>query len=248
MLEICIGLAGGTLIGSTGAGLGLIVTPLLICCGYSPLVAVGTGLAVAAIAKLVGASVHHRLGHWPDRFPWVLVGGGAAGVIIPWWLIHTWLSPAAIDLNLWIKRLLAGMLILAALLLARGASAWRRTAKQAQSSRWQFGIGLGVGMIETLTSAGSGTLLVPALAATTDWDVPELAAASNLFGCIVGALSLEIYAPIGAFDPRLFAKVLIGLLPGVAAGALLSRSISRVWLLRGASAVTFALGTRFLFH
>jgi uncharacterized membrane protein YfcA len=36
MLEFWIGAAGGLLIGSTGAGLGLLVTPLLILAGYNP--------------------------------------------------------------------------------------------------------------------------------------------------------------------------------------------------------------------
>lgn len=248
MLEFCIGLAGGSLIGSTGAGVGLLVTPLLICCGYSPVVAVGTGLGVTAIAKLVGAVIHHRLGHWPGRYLWVLMAGGAAGAVFPWWSMHAWGSPAAADLNLWIKRLLAVTLIFAALLLAAGGrqGVWR--AKETPGRCRMFGIGFSVAVLETFTSAGSGTLLVPALASTTDWSVPELAGVSNLFGCMVGGLSVGFYARLGAFDSSLFVKILLGLLPGVAAGALLSRSISHVWLVRGASAITFALGARFLFQ
>ncbi|PYU98491.1 MAG: hypothetical protein DMG26_18545, partial [Acidobacteria bacterium] len=65
MFEFLIGVAGGLLIGSTGAGLGLLVTPLLILIGYSPSVAVGTGLAVSVVSKLAGTLMHDRLGHWP---------------------------------------------------------------------------------------------------------------------------------------------------------------------------------------
>jgi len=67
MFEFLIGTAGGLLIGSTGAGLGLLVTPLLILLGYSPSVAVGTGLAVSVVSKLAGTLMHDRLGHWPGR-------------------------------------------------------------------------------------------------------------------------------------------------------------------------------------
>ena len=66
MFEFLIGTAGGLLIGSTGAGLGLLVTPLLILLGYSPSVAVGTGLAVSVVSKLAGTLMHVGRGYWPE--------------------------------------------------------------------------------------------------------------------------------------------------------------------------------------
>jgi uncharacterized membrane protein YfcA len=108
-------------------------------------------------------------------------------------------------------------------------------------------IGLGVGTLQALTSAGSGSLLTPVLASTTDWKVPQMAAVSNLFGALVGALSVGFYFKLGDFNTQLFGKVLLGLLPGVAAGSLLSRWISRHWLVRGIAAVTTVIGVRLLF-
>ena len=110
MLEFWIGTAGGILIGSTGAGLGLLVTPLLILAGYNPAVAVGTGLGVSVVSKVVGAVVHDRLGHWPGREVWVLLAGGAAGVAVAWCLISAVVLPARIDHDAWLKRALAIML------------------------------------------------------------------------------------------------------------------------------------------
>jgi len=253
MVELWIGLAGGILIGSTGAGMGLLVTPLLICCGYAPAVAVGTGLGVSAVTKLAGAIIHHRLGHWPRRHLGILMAGGASGVAIPWCLVHLWASPATVDLNLWIKRLLAGLLVIGGLaLLVKGSPSidkspdGLRLANEPPRRFWLFGIGAGVAALDTFTAAGTGSLLVPALASTTPWTVPELAAVSNIFGWMVGGLSVSVYAHLGGFDPRLFTIVLIGLLPGVAAGALLSRSISRVWFGRGLGAAALFLGVRFL--
>jgi len=259
MLELWIGLAGGILIGATGAGLGLLVTPLLICCGYAPAVAVGTGLGVSAITKLAGAIIHHRLGHWPNHHLGILMAGGASGVVIPWGLMHLWASPGTLDLNLWIKRLLAGLLLLGGLMLlatgSRPPADGPRLASERQSVArtdlrrrvWLFGIGLGVAALDTFTAAGTGSLLVPALASTTPWSVPEMAAVSNLFGWMVGGLSVIAYARLGGFDHRLFMIVLLGLLPGVAAGALLSRSISRAWFVRGLGAAGLLLGVRLLF-
>ena len=248
MLEFWIGTAGGVLIGSTGAGLGLVVTPLLILAGYNPAVAVGTGLGVSVVSKLVGAVVHDRLGHWPGREVWVLLAGGAAGVAVAWCLVSAVLLPARIDHDAWLKRALAIMLFLAAVAIlkidrARG----RRLVAGGKSRALLLPIGLGVGTLQALTSAGSGSLLTPILASTTDWEVPQMAAVSNLFGAFVGALSVGLYLKLGDFNVHLFGKVLLGLVPGVVVGSLMSRWISRYWFVRGIAALTTVIGVRLLF-
>jgi uncharacterized membrane protein YfcA len=248
MIEFLIGIAGGVLIGSTGAGLGLLVTPLLIVVGYSPSMAVGTGLAVSVVAKLAGTLVHDRLGHWPGREFWILLAGGAGGVAVVWGFLGAWLVPGRLDFDVWLKRALAVMLILAAIALLKiNRSGGRRLVECGRSRALLFPIGLGVGTLQALTSAGSGSLLVPILASTTDWEVPQMAAVSNLFGWLVGALSVGMYFRLGGFDLYLFIKVLMGLLPGVVAGSLASRWISRGWFVRGIAALTTCVGVRLLF-
>jgi len=248
MLEFWIGAAGGVLIGSTGAGLGLIVTPLLILAGYSPAVAVGTGLGVSVVTKLVGTVVHDRLGHWPGWGVWTLLAGGVAGVAVAWCFASAVVLPGQIDLDVWLKRALAIMLLLAAVAMLKiDRAQCRRLVGEGKSRALLLPVGLGVGTLQALTSAGSGSLLTPILASTTDWKVPQMAAVSNLFGAIVGALSVGFYFRLGDFNTHLFGRVLIGLLPGVAAGSFLSRLISRYWFVRGLAAVTTAIGVRLLF-
>jgi uncharacterized membrane protein YfcA len=248
MIEIWIGAAGGVLIGSTGAGLGLLVTPLLILAGYSPTVAVGTGLGVSVVSKFFGAALHDRLGHWPGWGVWILLMGGTAGVGLAWCLASEVLIPSSIDFNIWLKRALAVMLLLAAVAMlkidrARG----RRLTREGKSRALLFPLGIAVGTLQALTSAGAGSLLTPILASTTDWEVPQMAAVSNLFGAVVGALSMGFYLKLGVFNVQLFGKVLAGLLPGVLLGTLLSRWISRHWFVRGIAAATTVIGLRLLF-
>jgi len=247
MIEVLVGIIGGLLIGSTGAGLGLLVTPLLILAGYSPSVAVGTGLAVSVVSKLAGALVHRELGHWPGRDVWILLGGGVAGVAVAWVIVETALLPRHFDVDVWLKRALAVMLFLAAAaLLKMNRGQGVRLAARGRSRTLLLPIGAGVGTLQALTSAGSGSLLVPLLASTTEWTVAEMAAVSNIFGCVIGILSVGMYLNMGHFDARLFLKVLLGLLPGVVGGGLLSRLISRGWFVRGIAAATTCVGLRLL--
>ena len=247
MVESCIGIIGGLFIGSTGAGLGLFVTPLLILAGYSPAVAVGTGLAVGVVSKLAGALVHRELGHWPGRDVWILLAGGVVGVAVAFAIIKAAPLPRHIDLDIWLKRALAVILILAAAALLKvNRPRGLRLAISGRSRSLLLPVGAGVGTLQALTSAGSGSLLVPILASTTSWTVAQMAAVSNLFGCVVGAFSVGLYFRLGDFDPHLFLKVLLGLLPGVVAGGLLSRLISRGWFVRGIAAVTTYVGIRLL--
>lgn len=248
MLEFWIGAAGGLLIGSTGVGLGLIITPLLIVAGYSPAVAVGTGLGVAVVTKSFGAVVHERLGHWPGRDVWILLAGGVLGVGVAGCFASTVALHGQVVLDAWLKRALAVMLFLAAVALFKSARPrGPRLMPEGKRRALLLPVGLGVAVLQAFTSGGSGSLLTPILASTTDWNVPQLAAVSNLFGALVGALSVGFYFRLGHFDTLLFGKVLMGLLPGVLVGSLLSRSISRYWFVRGIAALTTAVGLRLLF-
>src|SRR5690349_11394616 len=113
MLELLIGVAGGALMGATGMGLGVIITPLLILTGYRPAVAVATALGLAAVSKIAGVLVHRQLGHWPGRKAWIVVVGGIGGVLGTGLLLHTWHFMALPHADLWLKRGVAVAILLA---------------------------------------------------------------------------------------------------------------------------------------
>lgn len=248
MLETWIGLVGGILIGATGAGVGSLVTPLLILAGHRPAVAVGTGLGVLVASKFTGAVVHQRLGHWPGRAAWILVAGGVLGVPLAWGIASTCLPLGTPHSDLWLRRVLAASLLATALSLrfCETQDPRLRPWNADKSPVLLFLAGLVVGALMTLTSAGSGSLLVPLLLLTTAWGVPQLAAMSNLFGWIVGILSVALHVRLGHLEAPLFAAVMLGLLPGVVAGALLSRCIARRWFVLGMDLVAVYLGMRLL--
>jgi uncharacterized membrane protein YfcA len=261
VLEILLGVVGGVLVGATGSGFGTLITPVLLLLGYRPAVAVGTMLGVLVATKLVGAVTHHQLGHWPRQHVWLLLAGGVGGALVSGFAATSWM-PALPNGNRVMARVLGAALVgLAAFILGQQLLKKFGTQKQEVEPEGTgdvlvrhrggpmalFAVGMGTGMAVTLTSAGSGSVLVPALAMVTNWSTAQLAAASNLFGWVVGVIGVVLFSHAGAFNWPLFAKVLVGTLPGIYLGALVSRRITRSCLLCIVALVAMVLGARLIF-
>lgn len=242
MREVLFGLIGGTLIGATGIGSGSLLTPLLIMAGYRPTVAVTTALATLVVSKLTGSIAHHSRGNWPGRQGWIVVCGGVLGVALVAIVARGGLSPS----ELFVRRAVAISLF------ASSIAVWIRSKPAAGASetpsdaRALFLSGAVVGGFVTLTSAGSGSLLVPLLLIVTAWGVPQLAATSNLFGWVTALLSFALHVSMRTFDPHLFLLVLCGLVPGVFGGVLLSPWIDRRSFTPALSLFTLYLGIQLI--
>lgn len=260
MVEIILGVVGGILVGATGSGFGTVITPILLLLGYRPSVAIGTMLGVLVATKFVGAITHQKLGHWPRQHVWLLLAGGVGGALVSGFAATSWM-PALPGGNRLMERLVgAALLGLAAFII--GQELLKKygqepividalnevVPKERGGPMTLFAVGMGTGMAVTLTSAGSGSVLVPALALVTNWSTAQLAAASNLFGWVVGVIGVVLFSHAGAFAWPLFAKVLTGTLPGIYLGALVSRRITRQWLLRTVAVIAAILGVKLIFR
>lgn len=248
MIEVLIGFLGGILVGATGAGVGLLITPLLVLIGYRPALAIAVGLGTLVASKVVGAIAHHQMGNLPGRAVWILAAGGTGGAVLTWWAFHTWTPAGTAEADVLLRRLVGGALLAAAcgLLFHTRNGESRRVFDGHKSPSLLLAVGAGAAAPVTLTSMGSGSLLVPVLVLVTDWSVPQLAAASNLFGGVVGILGVAFHARLGLFDWALFMKVCAGLLPGAGLGAVLSKRIPREWFALGFGVLGFFLGVRLL--
>ena len=259
MLEILIGIAGGLLIGSTGAGAGSLLTPLLILAGYRPALAIGTGMGSLFVSKLVGSVAHRRLGHWPGKIGWLVVVGGLVGVGLAAAAVGEW---GQLGGETALRRLVGGTLLIASAAATFVSRRQKAVAKDADNDvesaalpssdlpmprPWiLLAVGIGVAAVVSITSAGSGSLLVTFLLLATTWRVPQLAAMSNVFGSVVGALTLGLHWKLHNFDPHVFGLVIAGVIPGVLLGVLLSRLISRQWLVWGVYILGICLGVALL--
>jgi uncharacterized membrane protein YfcA len=241
---IGFGLGVGMLVGMTGIGGGSLMTPLLILVfGVNPITAVGTDLAYAAVTKTVGGYKHWLQKTVDLRLcAWMAVGSvpSAIGGVYVLDLLKEAHGDAFDDLLLLflaIALLLSGVATLARSFMKRFHE--RERAGFALETRHKVGaVGLGVlvGFVLGVTSAGSGALIAVGLILVFRL-VPTRVVGTDVFHAAIllwAAAAAHIVA--GNVDFALAANILIGSVPGVWIGSHWSVRVPEA-VLRGTLAV-----------
>jgi uncharacterized membrane protein YfcA len=224
---VVFGLGVGVLVGMTGIGGGSLMTPLLILVfGINPLTAVGTDLAYGAVTKTVGAYKH-----WRQRTvdfslsTWMAFGSvpAAIGGVYVLDLVEEAAGNGFDDLLITI---LAGTLLLCgAATLARAFMKrfhQRERTEVPMERRHKVGavvLGLFVGFVLGVTSAGSGALIAVGLILIFRL-VPNRVVGTDVFHAAIllwAAAAAHIVS--GNVDFGLAGNILIGSVPGVWAGS-----------------------------
>ncbi|WP_353228571.1 sulfite exporter TauE/SafE family protein [Novosphingobium sp.] len=235
VLHAIAGLLVGFLVGLTGVGGGSLMTPLLVLMfGVSPATAVGTDLLFASTTKIAGSLVHG----WRATIDWVIVRRLASGSVpaaVVTLMIISGIGHPPRAANHTMLVVLGVMLIITALTtlfqeqLAQLAK--RYHPAKATPSRWPtIVLGACLGAAVTLTSVGAGAMGVTALLML----YPALRVSRIVGSDIAHAVPLTMVAGfghwfIGDVNGLLLVNLLVGSIPGVVAGSLLSsRSPDRV--------------------
>ena len=224
---VAFGLGVGILVGMTGIGGGSLMTPMLILVfGVTPVTAIGTDLAYAAVTKTVGGYKH-----WKQRTvdltlsTWMAIGSVPAAVfgVYVLTLLEDWLGD---DFDDGVIVLLAG-----ALLLTGTATLVRALLKKMQERerdtidmerRHKIAavvLGLCVGFVLGVTSAGSGALIAVGLILLFRLS-PQRVVGTDVFhaAILLWAAGLS-HVVAGNVDFALAGTILIGSVPGVWLGS-----------------------------
>lgn len=228
LLHGVAGLLVGFLVGLTGVGGGSLMTPILVLLfGVNPATAVGTDLLFAASTKIVGSAVHG----WNATVDWKIVRRLALGSV-----------PAAVvtlvAMNQFgrvdgsttkvIVTVLGVMLVLTsvATLFQKRLAMFAKTHErldERESLIPTVALGVVLGMAVTISSVGAGAIGMTALLML----YPALRVSKIVGSDIAHAVPLTLVAGfghwmIGGVDPLLLLNLLVGSIPGVIAGSLLS--------------------------
>lgn len=226
-LVIAFGFGVGLLVGMTGIGGGSLMTPLLILVlGTAPTTAIGTDLAYAAVTKTVGGWRHWRRGSVDLTLAlWLAVGSipGALGGVR---LLH-WLEGAVGEaFDTFLLSILAGALVLTGIAVLARALFMDNGRERATIENFggrhkaaAITIGLLVGFVLGLTSAGSGALIAVALILVFRITPIRVVGTDVFHAALLLWVASAAHFVSGNVDLALAGTILIGSIPGVWIGS-----------------------------
>lgn len=254
MFVTVIGFLTGTLIGLTGTGGGVLLTPLLmVLTPYPAVTLIGTDIVNGACTKLVGVFEHRRLGQVRWRLATFLIIGTVPGTVGGIFLLSflksrmvgsqlDHLLRVVLGVTLFCVAFLLPLVRLGKINLPRswvGAPAAIERIKLVLA-------GAVVGFMVALTSVGSGSLLMVFLLLFTPYPLGQLVGTDVLYGLATMALAGFMHLRMGHFDRGLFLHVVVGSVPGVILGSRLTRIIPERYFSWLFSVLYFSLGARLL--
>jgi uncharacterized membrane protein YfcA len=236
---VAFGLGVGVLIGMTGIGGGSLMTPLLILVfGIKPITAVGTDLAYGAITKTVGGWRHLRQGTVDMSLSlWMAVGSVPAAIGGVYVLELVERAYGDDFDSILIVALAATLLFTGAVTLGRALflkalhDKERDTVEMTRRNKIQAVVlGLLVGFVLGVTSAGSGALIAVGLILMFRL-IPSRVVGTDVFHAAIllwAAAAAHIVA--GNVDFGLAGNILIGSIPGVWIGSNLTLRVGNAVL------------------
>jgi len=246
----------GFIVGLTGIGGGALMTPLLVMgFGVAPTSAVGTDLLFASITKLFGAAMHGRHG----TIDWLIVRRLAIGSLPAAGLTAAFLAVYGhqkIGQGLIIHAIGAALVLTAIGLLLKNRlhkiGRRLRTDTPAQFKALQPALtvlaGAALGVLVAMTSVGAGALGTVMMV----YLYPYRMTPAKLVGTdLAHALPLALVAGlghliIGNVDFQLLGLLLLGSIPGILVGSMISTRAPSVWVARAIAAVLAIVGFRLL--
>jgi uncharacterized membrane protein YfcA len=248
------GLAVGILVGLTGVGGGSLMTPLLVLAfGFHPATAVGTDLLYASATKTVGTAVHGFSGTVDWKVVRRLATGSIPATIVTLVLLSftgKQLEGAThiITISLGIALILTAIsMTFRARILAFFATRLDGIAPE-RVARLTVILGAILGVLVSLSSVGAGAIGMTALLVL----YPKLPVNRLVGSDIAHAVPLTLVAGaahwvMGSVDVGLLLSLLLGSIPGIVVGSLISTRVPDR-ALRPILAVTLAIvGGKLLF-
>ena len=258
-IGVLIGLVSGTVVGASAIGSGSLVIPLLLL--FTPASAgtvVGTSVALATVTKLAGYLSHRKLGNVHLGLGRWLILGAVPGTAAAALLLSQVQDVVLVNGQ---ARQLFGLLLiaLAIVLLAATVRPFSLAAPQPPSQEpasngpepvgrdmrvFALLVGAAISFAVTLTSIGSGGLLMLALLLWRPAWLGQLVGTATFYGLIATLFGTVAHLALGNIDPYLLAPLAAGSIPGVLFGSRLTRRIPEAYYQTGIAALNLALGLR----
>jgi len=225
-----LGFIVGLLVGLTGMGGGALMTPALILFGLArPAIAVGTDLVWGTITKTVGAVVHSRQKTVDFTIIRRLAIGSIPGALLGLALLAFLHGRGTEAMDRVLVRLLAVALMCVSLSLfvrmARGSKSGigARIVRPEGPAWMTSAVGAVVGFLVSLTSVGSGSLIVAGLVTLyPSTPMRRIVGSDIVHALLLVGISALGHLGIGNINFPLLGALLFGSIPGVWLGSRMS--------------------------
>jgi uncharacterized membrane protein YfcA len=244
----------GLLVGMTGAGGGALMTPMLILLfGVKPSAAISSDLVAAVVMRPFGAAVHLRAGTVNRGLVRWMVTGSVPAAFLGAYLLKLMGHAKGAQTN--IERVLGAALLIGAAAMALRFLLDRRSGERRTGlvrdihPRPLVTLAIGVvgGVIVGITSVGSGSLMIVLLL----FAYPTIGAKQLVGTDLTQAVPLTLAAALGAlvFGHVQFgvtASLIIGSVPAVLVGSLLSSTVPDRYVRPAIAFVILASGLKYV--
>ncbi len=244
----------GFLVGLTGAGGGALMTPMLILLfGVAPATAISSDLVAAVVMRPIGALVHLRKGTVNLRLVGWMVLGSVPAAFLGAYLLHLVGHSGQADLR--IEQALGAALLLGAAAMVARFALDRRNGHARTGVVHDLTvhpvptviIGVVGGVIVGMTSVGSGSLMIVLLL----FLYPMLGANQLVGTDLTQAVPLTAAAALGAvafghIEFSVTTSLIIGSVPAVLAGSVLSSRAPDRYIRPAITFVIFASGLKYV--
>lgn len=222
MTQLLIGFAIAVAVGLTGIGGGSFTVPaLLLFAGLSAGEAVGTAFVFAGVVRLVAAPFYlsHRQIH--SRYFWLLLRGAIPGLLAGTLVLRYMTGAPGGNSTV--------VIILGAVLALSSAITFVPRVRNSQfalkNSRWLPWLAFPIGVESGFSSAGAGALGTVLLLNYSEMTPAQVVGTDLLFGLVLAAIGGILHWTVGSISLAVLFPLLLGGLPGVLFGCLLSRYI-----------------------
>ncbi len=244
----------GFLVGMTGAGGGALMTPMLILLfGVKPSAAISSDLVAAVVMRPVGAGVHLRKGTVNRSLVGWMVLGSVPMAFLGAYLLHVLgdakSAQTKIETVLGVALLIGAGAMVMRYLLDRRAGQGRTAVIHEIVPRPLLTVLIGMigGIIVGMTSVGSGSLMIVLLL----FLYPTLGANQLVGTDLTQAVPLTLAAALGALafghvEFGVTLSLIIGSVPAVLVGSLISSSAPDRYVRPAITYVIFASGLKYV--
>jgi uncharacterized membrane protein YfcA len=244
----------GVLVGMTGAGGGALMTPMLILLfSVKPSAAITSDLVAAVVMRPIGAAVHLRAGTVNLRLVRWMVIGSVPAAFLGTYLLHTIGNAKSAQNN--VEHALGAALLVGSLAMVARYAMDRLDGNDRSADVGQvvprpiptLTLGILGGVIVGMTSVGSGSLMIVIML----FIYPKIGANQLVGTDLTQAVPLTAAAAIGSliFGHVQFGvttSLIIGSVPAVLVGSLLSSTVPDKYVRPVITFVIFASGLKYI--